>query len=76
MTARLIIGLFVALVVVGLGFLVAYSDIPATEEQCQHLDGTNDYIARWCDCETVWPGGVLNKSHTECHAKNITAVLN
>jgi hypothetical protein len=43
--------------------------IPATEEQCNRLDGGHDHIQKWCDCKKVWVGEPLNKSSTECHAR-------
>lgn len=49
--------------------VVIIDPFPATEEECNSHDGTNERIDKWCDCKESWVGGSLNKSYTECHAK-------
>jgi len=62
---------FIVVTILSVAFVIfVYLDpIPATEEECQRLDGTHDHIAKYCDCKESWRGEPLNKSYTECHAK-------
>jgi len=49
--------------------LIIIDPFPATDEECHRLDGTNEHVAKWCDCKISYHDAPLNKSYTECHAK-------
>ena len=68
MNQYIIILLIIVVCLIAIG--VVYLDpIPATEDECNRMGGGNEHVRKWCDCKTVWVGGSLNKSSTECHVK-------